>query len=422
MRNAKENLYKKLPDTPGVYLMRDAADKLLYIGKAANLRRRVASYFLRPHDARIEGLVARIAKIGHRNTDSALEALILESALIKKYQPPFNIREKDDKSFLYVGITKEEFPRVLLLRGRELEGESDMPPLRETFGPFVSASSLREALRLMRRIFPWNTHAQGEVGKMRRACFDYGIGLCPGTCVGGVSRREYMKTVRNVTLFLSGEKKKIMAGLEREMKRTSKALEFEKAERIKRQIFALRHIQDTALISDESQQMANGSGQMAKPKRVEGYDISNISGTDPVGSMVVFVGGEPAKSEYRKFIIRTVAGSNDVGMLREVFERRFGHAPSERGWSYPDLILVDGGRGQVNAARKVLAAKKIAIPVLGIAKGPERKRNDIVGERPEWASQNALERVRDEAHRFAVTFHKKRRSVRFMNGKGSRRQ
>lgn len=415
----RKKLYQDLPETPGVYLMKDARGKLLYVGKAGNLKRRVSSYFLRPHDARIEGLVARIARIDHKDTDSALEALILESALIKRHQPPFNVREKDDKSFLYVGITKEEFPRVLLLRGKELNVEGGAPPLRARFGPFVSASNLKEALRIMRRIFPWNTHEPEKVGAMRRPCFDHQIGLCPGTCIGAVTKGEYMRTVRNIALFLSGQKGRVAAGLERDMKSASGRLEFEKAERIKRQLFALRHVQDTALIGD-GEIADRGLGTERSAKRIEGYDISNISGTDPVGSMVVFSGDRPAKGEYRKFIIRSVAGSNDVGMLREMLDRRFSRAADEKGWARPDLVLVDGGKGQVNAAREVLAGKGIAIPVLGIAKGPERKRNDIVGTRPEWVSARTLERVRDEAHRFAITFHKRRRSATFI-GKGSRK-
>lgn len=414
MAKDKEKLYKRLPDTPGVYMMKDAKGKLLYIGKAGNLKRRVSSYFLRPHDARIERLVSRIAMIDHKDTDSALEALILESALIKKHQPPFNIREKDDKSFLYVGITKEEFPRVLPLRGKELE-DRGTPPLRKVFGPFVSSSSVREALRITRRIFPWSVHPPEKVGKMKRPCFDHGIGLCPGTCTGAIEKREYMKTVRNVERFFSGEKKKIVAELEKEMHRAAKALEFEKAEKTKRQLFALQHIHDTALIFDDKFQITNNRSQTQK--RIEGYDISNISGTDSVGSMVVFVQNVPAKQEYKKFIIRTVAGANDIAMLREMLVRRFSHTPKESGWTYPDLVLVDGGKGQVNAAKRVLEEKKIAIPVLGIAKGPERKRNDVIGAVPAWTDTKTLERVRDEAHRFAITFHKKRRGVTFLGKK-----
>ena len=193
--------YKQFPETPGVYLMKDAEGRILYVGKAGNLRRRVSSYFERPHDVRIQTLVARIATIDHRDTDTAIEALILEAELIRKFSPPFNVKEKDDKSFLYIEITKEKFPRVLLVRGRDVAGEG------KRFGPFTSASSVREALKILRKIFPWSTHEKvcnpnqrihpnatnkknirsirinsdsSDWACRKRPCFDYEIGLCPG--------------------------------------------------------------------------------------------------------------------------------------------------------------------------------------------------------------------------------------------------
>lgn len=400
-----KNLWEKMPDTPGVYLMKDANGRLLYIGKAANLKRRVSSYFLRSHDTRIELLVSKIKKIDYKKTDSALEALILESNLIKKYQPQFNIREKDDKSFLYIGITKEEFPRVILVRGRDLHNltTSDVVRLGKRFGPFVSASSLREALRILRRIFPWNVHEQNKIGNMKRSCFEYEIGLCPGTCIGKISKKEYAKNVKNIAFFLSGEKNKIILNLEKEMKLAVKKLEFEKAEKIKRQIFALNHINDTSIISGEN------LSEKEDQRRIEGYDISNISGVSAVGSMVVFVDGEPRKNEYRKFKIKTVKGQNDTGMLREVFQRRF-KKTGDDAWKLPDLILVDGGVGQVNSCEDVLRNLRINIPVLGIAKGEKREKNEIIGKIPNWTNMNTLIHVRDEAHRFAINYHRILRS------------
>jgi excinuclease ABC subunit C len=299
---AAEKLYKNLPDTPGVYLMRDAAGKLLYVGKAGNLRRRVSSYFLRPHDARLEKLVKLIRRVDHQRTDTAIEALILEAKLIKENQPPFNILEKDDKSFLYVEITEEKFPRVVLVRGKDAKNE-------KLYGPFTSASSLREALRLIRRIFPFNTHAAKDIGRLARPCFDAQIGLCPGTCVGAVSLKEYRKTAKNIKLFFAGKKERILKNLEREMTSASRKLDFEKAEKLRRQMFSLRHIQDIAFIFEDKVGAPGGAG---KPYRIEGYDISNISGAAAVGSMVVFVDGAPDKSQYRKFGIKTVQGSDDT--------------------------------------------------------------------------------------------------------------
>ena len=412
--------YKKLPETPGVYLMKGAKKETLYVGKAGNLRRRVSSYFERPHDIRIAALVRKIKGIDFRPTDTALEALILEAELIKTIRPPFNIREKDDKSFLYIEITKETFPRVLLVRGKDAEHG-------RRFGPFTSASSVRHAFRILRKIFPWSTHASEQIGASARPCFDYEIGLCPGTCVGRIARVEYNKHIGRLTLFLEGKKKMVLRSLEKEMAAAAKKMDFEQAEKFQRQIFALQHIRDIAFIA-ESEIVVPGAdarvGDTATGGRIEGYDISNISGTSAVGSMVVFDRGVPNKDEYRTFKIRTVFQPNDVGMLTEMLTRRFRHLPrtalpSVRGsrdthgtdraydaWALPDLILIDGGIAQANAAKKVLLHAGLRIPILGLAKGPERKRNDILGAIPKWTDKKTLIRVRDEAHRCAIGYHK----------------
>ncbi|MDP2598462.1 MAG: UvrB/UvrC motif-containing protein [Candidatus Liptonbacteria bacterium] len=412
--------------------MKDSTGHLLYVGKAGNLRRRVSSYFLlarrsfsgegRSHDARIQKLISEIERIDYRETDTALEALILEADLIKKFHPPFNIREKDDKSFLYVEITKEKFPRVVLVRGKDVHGSRFI--VRGRYGPFTSASSIREALRILRRIFPWSTHTEKQLSasmehgtKELKPCFDYEVGLCPGTCIGAITREEYAKNIRNIRLFFSGKKKKILHNLEKEMVIASKKLEFERAGKIRRQIFALQHIRDIALIKDERLRTSDLESQTSQ--RIEGYDISNISGTSAVGSMVAFANGEPDKREYRKFKIRTIRGANDVGMLKEVLRRRFSRSlvasgkVAEGSWPLPDLILIDGGRGQVNAARGVLFEAGLKIPIVGIAKGAKRKRNDLIGILPSGIDRKILIRVRDEAHRFAIKYHKKIRGREF---------
>jgi len=438
-----KNPHQNLPETPGVYLMKDASGKILYVGKAGNLRRRVSSYFMKAHDLRIEKLVSGIKKIDYRKTDTAVEALILEAELIKKYRPPFNIREKDDKSFLYVEITKEKFPRVLLVRGKGVKGQESR--VVKHYGPFTSASNIREAMRILRRIFQWNIHtnvsdpknpnliriirkkksdlehsdafarlaeASGEARvdwdreSRRRPCFDYEIGLCPGTCIGAIDRTSYLKNIKNLKLFFEGKKGKALQNFEKEMGAAAKKLDFEKAEKLRRRIFALKHIQDTALIGGE--EFLHSTFYIPHSRyRIEGYDISNISGTSAVGSMVVFKGNEPDKNEYRKFKIRTILGSNDIGMLKEILTRRF----SRRDWPLPNLILVDGGRGQVNVARQVLGESGLKIPVVGIAKGAKRRKNEFIGRIPAGVGKDTLIRVRDEAHRFAISYHKKLRRV-----------
>jgi excinuclease ABC subunit C len=397
----RARLYRHLPEVPGVYLMYSKERELLYIGKAASLKRRVASYFTRPHDDRIESLVSQIRRIETRETATALEALILESLLIKKHQPPYNIREKDDKSFLFVEVTREEFSRVLLVRGKL----SAKRARGKVFGPFTSASSVREALRILRRVFPWSVHDPAQAGKFRRPCFDAEIGLCPGTCTGVADRVAYRKSIRNLVRVLSGETQAVLRSLEREMRTAAKKLAFEEAARIRRQVFALRHVRDVALIGEDTV-LSWQQSLPYEPQRIEGYDISNISGTSAVGSMVVFTDGEPDKEEYRKFRIRTVTQSDDTAMLREVLLRRFGND-----WPLPNLILVDGGKGQVHAAERTLAEAGLKIPVVGIAKGPERKKNEFVGMVPQGFDEKTLIRVRDEAHRFAISYHRKVRGI-----------
>jgi excinuclease ABC subunit C len=442
--------YKEFPETPGVYIMRDAAGRVLYVGKAANLRRRVSSYFERPHDVRIETLVTKIDHIDIEQKDTALEALIREAELIKTLTPPFNVREKDDKSFLYFEITREKFPRVLLVRGAGVvvvgggKGARRAAPQGKRYGPFTSASSAREALRILRRIFPWNTHDLDEIGKFKRPCFNYELGLCPGTCIAAIMHADYMKNIERLRMFFEGKKARIIAAIEKDMKAAAKKQEFEKAEKLRRQMFALQHIRDTALISDNEVLAeravstdgggAAGTGVASEETgyRIEGYDISNISGTSAVGSMVVFMDGAPDKDEYRKFRIRSIFQPNDVGMLKEVLERRFAHSvPTENGagstaapgtptatrkandrWPMPDLVLIDGGLPQVNTARRVLLRAGLRIPVLGIAKGPRRDRNDIIGLVPKGVQKSTLIKVRDEAHRFAIRYHKALRRVR----------
>ncbi len=370
------------------------------------MKRRVSSYFLGSHDWKTEKLVSEITKIDFKKTDTAIEALILEAELIKKFSPPYNVREKDDKSFLFVEITKDKFPRVLLVRGKDFRDKRKRPALSraEGFGPFTSASSLKEALKIIRRIFPFSIHEPERVGKFSKPCFDYEIGLCPGACIGATDRNSYLKNISNIKLLFQGKKGKILENLTKEMKRASGKLEFERAELLKRQIFGLRHIQDIALITE-----SGVAGEGPTPRRIEGYDISNISGTNAVGSMVVFSGTKPNKNEYRKFKIKTVREINDVGMMQEVLKRRFGNS-----WPLPDLILVDGGSGQVNVARRVLSEFGLKLPVVGIAKGPKRKANRFVGSLPAWVLKKTLIQVRDEAHRFALSYHKSLRQRNFI--------
>lgn len=396
----KEKYYKNLPSNPGVYLMKNNKEEIIYIGKAANLKERVKSYFIGKRNRKTKKLVKEIKEIDFKKTDSVIEALILEAKLIKKHKPFFNVKEKDNRSFLYVAITNEKFPRVILVRGRNKDKIKG-----DLFGPFTSSSSIREALRIIRKIFPYNLHKKNKIGKFKRPCMDYQIGLCPGTCVGKIEKEGYMENIKNIKKLLKGKKKTLLEELKGKMKKYAKEKKYRKASNLKKQINALQHIQDIALIKEDGIKENNES----EGKRIEGYDISNISGKLAAGAMVVFNGNRSVKSEYRKFKIRTVKKANDIAMIKEVLERRFNNS-----WPLPDLILIDGGKPQVNVVKEVLEEEGLSIPVVGIAKGKERKKNEIIGNK-DGVKKKTLIKVRDEAHRFALKYHKKLREKKLRN-------
>lgn len=411
---------KNIPQSPGVYMFKDAEGGILYIGKAVNLKNRVASYFSGRNENRpVFYVLDKIEKIEVRKTESILEALILESNLIKKCQPKYNIDLKDDKSFSYVVITKEEFPRIIILRKTELRKNENIT--KYTFGPYTSKKQLEIAIKIIRKIFPYHSNKQ----LTEKGCLDYQIGLCSGPYAGAISRKDYLKNIRNIRMILEGKKKNLVKKLEKEMVEFAKKHKFERAAEIRNKIFALQHIQDIALISrDMGDEMENERdiSQIPNPKsqtRIEAYDISNISGQYAVGSMVVFINDEPEKSEYRKFKIRTVQGTNDVGMMQEVLMRRFNND-----WPKPDLILLDGGQGHLNMCEKLMRELKLDIPVVAVAKGPTRKISNfqfsiskqfpIPNELKIFVNNRILlGRIIEEAHRFAISYHRKVRRGNF---------
>lgn len=379
---------KDFPDTPGVYLMKNTAQEVLYVGKATSLRHRVLSYFQRPQEARIEMLLSQVSNIETKQTDSVIEALLLESRLIKLYQPKYNVKLKDDKTYLGILVTKEDWPRVLPSRITQKH------PIGDFFGPFASGLQVREALKIIRRIFPFRTSCKPE---SNRACFEHHLGLCPGVCNGDISKTEYHQTILQIKKFLSGQKKSLARDLKTKMQQASKKQNYEKAAEYRNRLFALEHIQDVALIKQE-----NHNYNYPAFHRIEAFDISNISGAFSVGSMVVFSEGIIDKNEYRKFKIKTVAGANDVASMREVLSRRFKH----KEWPWPDLILIDGGKPQVAAAAQILENLNLEIPIVGIAKGPKRNKNEFIMEKNLKIDEQLLIRVRDEAHRFAIEYYR----------------
>jgi len=400
----------QLPDKPGVYIMKDGTGEILYIGKATSLKRRVESYFTRPRDNRIEEMVGKIAAIDYQEQPTAIEALFLEANLIKRHQPYYNILEKDDKSFSYLVITDEEFPRPFLLRASDFDDNS-AGQYKAVYGPFTSARAVRASLDIVRKAIPWSTCTPGQ----KRPCFYVHLKQCPGVCVDVISSKDYSKIIRDLMAFFEGRRLVIVRRYQKEMMAASKEQKYELAAELRNRVRALEHIRDIAVLAaDDRRQTADDGGEeVGILGRLEAYDISNISGTSGTASMVVFRHGTPVKALYRKFKIRDVLGADDYASLREVLRRRFHHR--EHGWEWPNLILIDGGIGQVNAALEVVRKLDAAriIPVIGMVKGPNRKREDLVVPPAFLGLLSTLEKhkdilvhARDESHRFAIAYHR----------------
>jgi excinuclease ABC subunit C len=532
-----------LPSSPGVYLFKDAENNILYVGKAANLRHRVGSYFgggqkLTP---KLQRMVSKVNDLDYFVTGSEQEALILELNLIKRYHPSYNVRLKDDKTFPYLKIDlSESWPRVYITRRLEEDGGC-------YFGPFASARSVRQTLKLIKGIFPFRSCSRSITGNDRRSCLDYHIGRCLAPCIGVVSREEYAEVIKQVILFLEGKQERVVRELESRMNKAAETLDFETAARLRDQLQAVERVvegqriatrvrgeQDVIAFAPDKDQayvqvffirggkligresfllqgtryeepgqvmtsfvkqfydsspyippllllqhpvedMATIQGwlqgkrggkvsiqvprrgnkkqlldivaqnaqegleqmkikQLASPtalstaldeikrelalphlpSRIEGYDISDIQGTAAVGSMVVFDKGKSKPAHYRRFKIKTVSAANDYAMLQEVLRRRFKRASDASDtWAIrPDLVLIDGGRGQLNAAREAIEEAGVgSVPVASLAKENEeifipQKREPIVLPRSSPALQ-LLQRLRDEAHRFALGYHQR---------------
>ncbi len=395
----------KLPDEPGVYLFKKGR-KILYIGKAVSLRDRVRSYFapdlLDGRGGTIVGMVKEATSLAYQKTSSVLEALILEANLIKRHKPPFNIDQKDNTSWNYVAIIKEKFPRVLLVRGRELYQGWNKADIKHLFGPFPHGWQLQEAMRMVRKIFPFRDKCVPESGK---PCFSRQIGLCPGVCSGEMTKEKYAQTIRSICELFSGNFKGLKRRLAREMKEAARREDFEEAEKLRRQISALEHIRDVSLIKNEALVSAGGG------TRIEAFDIAHTGGAETVGVMTVVDNGEPYKTAYRKFTVRT-AKNDDIAALKEVLSRRLNHAE----WPLPRVFVVDGGKAQLRAAGSVLKSAGVMIPVVGVVKDEFHRPANLIGdERIIQAHERDILLANAEAHRFGIGWHKKRlrrRSIR----------
>jgi excinuclease ABC subunit C len=409
----------KLPDKPGVYFFRKGG-KILYIGKATSLKDRVKSYFgkdlIQNRGPLLVDMVFKADSIKWEVTDSVLEALILEAELIKKHQPKYNSKEKDDKSFNYVVITKETLPKVLIKRGKDLTSVQGRTLHRfyPYFGPYTSGTQLKEALKIIRPIFPfldaksdYNYEFYKQVNLVPDITTEHGL-------------EKYKRDIKNLKLFFQGKKKNIIRNLKKEMFACAKKLQFEYSNEIKKQIFALQHINDIALIKEDpvffqslgsSLRSATSSKMQDLPFRIEAYDIAHMSGKSMVGVMTVVENGVPVKSEYKKFNIRTQSGSNDTGALTEVLNRRFSHPE----WAFPALLVVDGGIAQLNAGKGVIEKLKVNTDIVSVVKDDRHKPKAIMGSEAVVAKhKRAILLANSEAHRFAIAFHKKKRSKNFL--------
>jgi len=436
-KKSLENQTKNIPNSCGVYFFKDKKGKILYIGKARNLKNRVRSYFNRGlTDPRLAKMVQKVRKIDYTLCDSEIEALVLESELIRRHKPQYNIEWKDDKNFLYIMVTQEDIPRVAEVR----------PPLIEKayyFGPFTDAGAVRNTLKILRRIFPYRSCQRLPF----KPCLQYFIGRCLAPCVGKVDIKDYQRLIKDFIGVLSGKKEKVIARLEKEMQKAAQKHEFEKAAILRDRLFDLKKIRQAIIFdsragsnkrlkSDESLSGLVKILNLSKfPHRVEAYDISNIFGQEACGSMVVFTNGLPNKKEYRLFKIKRVKGIDDYQMMREVLERRFAKfkIKNPKFKILPDLIIIDGGKGQLSVALDVLRRLGLeeTIPAIGLAK---REEEIILSKQtPGYGSQSTLDhkenfkiiklprtskvlhllqRIRDEAHRFAISYHKKLKEKR----------
>tara|TARA_B100000508_G_scaffold65610_1_gene51473 strand:- start:1261 stop:2496 length:1236 start_codon:yes stop_codon:yes gene_type:complete len=394
---------KKIPETPGVYFFLGARKEILYIGKATSLRNRVRSYFtpdlVEKRSELIKKMVSEAKTIEFTETDSVLEALILETNLIRTHKPRYNTISKDDKSYNHLVITDEDWPRVLVVRGKDLTEKFTASEIKYEFGPFPSGMLFKEALRIVRKLFKFYDTKKpigAEKSKVVKGRIDFNrqIGLFPDH----TNKTEYRRTIRHIKLFFEGKKQQIIKELEKEMMLLAKKENFEDANQIKKRIFALTHIQDIALIKNESMTYRDD-----RRIRIEAYDIAHLQGKDMVGVMTVVEGIEPVKSEYRKFKIRTLDNANDPAALREVLERRLKHPE----WPLPQMIVVDGNAVQKRVAEAEIKAARQVIPVVAVVKNDKHKPERLIGQKILLKiHQQAILLANAEAHRFAINYYR----------------
>lgn len=454
MTNKLREKIQQLPHSPGVYVFRDAHRKPLYVGKSVDLRNRVHSYFQKNQiiPPKTADMIQSIADVEIIETDSEIEALLLEASLIQSIQPFYNSALKDDKRFNYLKVTdtytsgkknsrvihhpKDAYPHLTTERYPK---ETDAL----YFGPFPDGRTVHSVIRLLRLLFGWCSYSTiEEVAKKKKPCFYYHIKQCPGYCAGIISHQEYLERIDAMVLFLQGKKTDLVKTVTRRMRQAADDHDFEKAQAYKEQIERLQYVTQSfrtpenflavPVLREEHFYFAreelrtilgtinlDWAAWLRTLERIEGYDISNTQGKNPTGSMVVFESGIPQKSHYRRFKIRDISGPNDPAMMAQMLRRRLKYlqkkstVSDESFASVPQLLVIDGGKGQISAVREVLKELNLQIPVIGLAKREEilvvpktsgEGYEEIVLSHKSPTLQ-LIQQLRDEAHRFAKSFH-----------------
>jgi excinuclease ABC subunit C len=421
-----------LPNSPGVYFFKNTHGEVIYIGKAANLKNRVRQYFQasRWRDPKTDVLIAEIVNLDWLVTSSEAEALFLEAELVKRYLPKYNILLRDDKSNVYIRINlPDQAPSVTLTR-RPLDDGA------KYWGPFLQAGPINKALRALRKAFPYSTHRTLP----SRACLDYHLGLCPGPETSDYNRQTYLDNLKKLVLFIEGKSPKVVKALQNEMQLAAKQQDFELAARLRNQLHSIKALQAQIIFGDSENldlskdyalaDLTELLGLKTIPRRIEGYDISHWQGSDSVASMVVFKNGVPAKPDYRKFKLRLI-GSDDYAHLSETILRRL-QPKNIQAWGLPDLLIIDGGKGQLSAVLAAMQKLNQTLPAIGLAKRFEeiiipqklthttlneavlKRLKGVVNEKNDNFTVinlpvsshiiKLLQRIRDESHRFATTY------------------
>ncbi len=395
---------KKLPSECAVYLIKDKENKILYVGKASSLKKRLSSYFYPSPDAKTQALLEKAEDIDYILCHSPQQALLLEAALIKEKKPKYNIALRDNKSYPYAAISQEKFPRVFIFRPK---GKT----LSLLFGPYPAAGILKSALKLVREIFPYRSCRVMP----KSPCLFFHLKLCPAPCAAKISLQDYQLTIKNICRILRGERKILKESLKDEMQRLCEEKNFEEAAKMRDKLLAVDSLYQGKPKAHELVSLKEAFHLPRLPLNIEAIDISSLGKSDAVGSVVVFRKGLPDKSSYRRFLIKQADTQDDYEMIKEVVRRRYARLKQEKK-PLPELVIIDGGKGHLLKVQEALKALALSIPVAAIAKKNEEIWLPLSGSPSRIPKHepclHLIQRLRDEAHRFAHNYQLLRRKKR----------